>query len=305
MSKYSINNELNAIYSQLRFEAEQDLDSRLQDALKIQDFKSLYTKRKAVGLELTKKQSNELKEEYKKLSQQLLAVIEKNNIDLNIYHKCPKCKDTGYINGIPCECRLKLSKRLLRAESKLPKFATNTFEDSKFSTLNVKQAKKMEGIYKDCKRWAENIDNASKRIIYLMGGVGTGKTTLSFCIANKLIENGHSVYFATAFDLSNLIIEKQFNRLQNIDDYYNMLDADLLIIDDLGTEPQNTLMQEGLFAILDSRINNNKKTVICTNLTEAQFAKRYGERSLSRLTSASFAYKPSYIDGDDLRKIKC
>ena len=168
MSKYSINNEINAIYAQRRFEAEQDLDNRIQDALQIQDFKSLYTERKALGLELTKKDTKELKDEYRKISQELLDVIDKYKIDLNIYYKCPKCKDTGYINGKACACRQFLSKRLLKAESNLPKFATATFEDSKFSTLEVKQAKKMEGIYKDCKRWAENIDNASKRIIYLI-----------------------------------------------------------------------------------------------------------------------------------------
>ena len=305
MSKASVNNQLNAEYKQIRFEAEQNLEDRLQAALQIPQFKALYVERKAIALELSKKNTQELKDEYQKVSKKLLDTINKENIDLNIYFKCKDCKDTGYINGKPCHCRISKSKRLLKAESNLPKFATATFEDSKFATLKVAQAKKMESIYKDCKRWAENIDNASKRIIFLMGSVGTGKTTLSFCIANKLLDNGHSVYFATAFDLASLIIDKQFNRLQNIDNYYNMLDADLLIIDDLGTEPQNTLMQEGLFAILDSRINENKKTVICTNLTEAQFAKRYGERSTSRLTSASFAYKPSFIDGDDLRKIKC
>ena len=305
MSKASVNEKLNAEYKQIRFEAEQNLEDRLQAALQIPQFKALYVERKAIALELSKKNTQELKDQYQKVSKELLDLINNNKIDLNIYFKCKDCKDTGYINGKPCHCRLAMSKRLLKAESNLPKFATATFEDSKFSTLKVAQAKKMESIYKDCKRWADNIDNASKRTIFLMGSVGTGKTTLSFCIANELLNNGHSVYFATAFDLATLIIDKQFNRLQNIDNYYNMLDADLLIIDDLGTEPQNTLMQEGLFAIIDSRINENKKTVICTNLTEAQFAKRYGERSTSRLTSASFAYKPSFIDGDDIRKIKC
>ena len=305
MSKLSVDKQLNSIYSQLRFEAEQNLEDRLQAALQIPDFKALYIERKALALKMNTNNSVELKNEYQKISRDLLDLIESKKIDLNIYYTCPKCKDTGYINGKACECRLKMSKRMLRAESNLPNFATATFEDSQFNKLDVKQSKKMLSIYKDCKRWVDTIDTASKRIIFLMGSVGAGKTTLSFAIANALLDAGHSVFYATAFDLSTLIIDKQFNRLQNIDNYYNMLDADLLVIDDLGTEPQNTLMQEGLFAILDSRINENKKTVICTNLTEEQFAKRYGERSTSRLTSASFAYKPSYIDGNDLRKIKC
>ena len=305
MSKYTIDKELNSLYAQRRFEAEQNLDDRLQAALQIHEFKSLYVERKALSLEIAKNSTPALQQEFVKISKQILDVINKNNIDLNIYYACPKCKDTGYVDGKACDCRLKMSRRLLRAESNLPSFATATFENTSYNKLSVKQKEPMTKIYSFCKKWAENIDIAKKRVVPLMGSVGIGKTTVAFCVANKLLDLGHSVYYATAFDLSTLIIDKQFNRLQNVDDYYNMLDADLLIIDDLGTEPQNTLMQEGLFAILDSRINENKKTMVCTNLTQEQFSKRYGARSESRLTCTEYAVPTPYIDGSDLRKIKC
>ena len=48
MSKASVNNQLNAEYKQIRFEAEQDLEDRLQAALQIPQFKALYIERKAL-----------------------------------------------------------------------------------------------------------------------------------------------------------------------------------------------------------------------------------------------------------------
>ncbi len=305
MSKASVNEKLNAEYKQIRFEAEQNLEDRLQAALQIPEFKALYVERKALALELSKKNTQELKDQYQKVSKKLLDLINNNKIDLNIYFKCKDCKDTGFINGKPCHCRLAMSKRLLKAESNLPSFANATFDKTNFTNIKSKQSEFMSKLYRFAEKWSKNIDSASKRIFFMMGNVGIGKTTLAFCIANELLSSGHSVYFATAFDLANLIIDKQFNRLQNIDNYYNMLDADLLIIDDLGTEPQNTIMQEGLFAILDSRINENKKTVICTNLDLKTFRERYGLRSASRLTCVDYAQAPEFIEGDDLRKIKC
>ncbi len=304
MSKYSIETKLNSYYSQKRFDSQKDYEERLHEAMQNKEFKDLFITHRQLSL---KKLSGDTKaiEKDTIVSSKLLDLIQKEKYDLNKYCACAKCKDTGLVDGKPCECRINLRKSLLKQESNLPKFATATFEDNKFAKINAKQAKKMNGVYADCKRWAENLDKAQKRVVFLMGSVGVGKTTLAFSVANKAIDNGNAVYYTTAYDLSTMLIDNQFNRLQNPEKYENMLDSDLLIIDDLGSEPQNVLAIENLFAILDSRINKNAKTMICTNLTLEQFSKRYGERSLSRLTSIAFAYVPSFISGDDLRKIKC
>ena len=305
MSKIDIQQKLNSIYATKRAQNEYDFERRLNEAKKDKKFLELYKTQKAASLAKLDNKNNETIKAYTLASKNLYDYILKNKIDLNNYYECNDCRDTGVINGQMCHCKKRLLYKMLRQEANLPTFASNTFENTKYDNLPIKQAKKMSSIAKDCKKWASNLDAATKRVVFLYGGVGIGKTTLAFCVANEALKNFNSVYFSSAYDFTRMLIDKQFNRLTNEDAYYDMLDSDLLIIDDLGAESSNSLAIEQLFAILDSRINNNKKTMICSNLTLEQFSKRYCERSISRLTSKAFAYAPSYITGDDIRKIKC
>ena len=305
MSRTEIESAISKIYATRQFDSQQDFENRLLAALQNLEFKALYVKHRELSLKKLNNNTKDLEEEYKNASKALLDYIENNNIDLKVYHKCPKCNDTGMTKDGMCDCKKALLVNMLKKESNLPKFATATFKDNKFNDIKAKQTAKMSSIYLDCQKWTANFENANKKVLFFNGNVGVGKTTLAFSIANDLLDKGYSVYYSTAFDIANMVIDKHFKRLANLDNYYNMLASDLLIIDDLGTEPQNAIAIEYLFAILDSRINDNKKTMICTNLTLEQFSKRYGERSTSRLTSKVYAYAPSFIQGDDLRKIKC
>ena len=305
MTKVEIIQQINSIYKTKRAQSEYDFNLRLNKAMQDKKFKTLYDNQRLASLNKTLKKDDKSALALQAASKELFDYIVKNKINLNVYHECKACQDTGSVNGKMCECKKALFTKMLKEESNLPSFGTNTFDNTSFETLNVKHSKKMASIYKDCKKWASNLDNAKMRVVFLYGGVGIGKTTLAFCVANEAIKNLNSVYFTSAYDFTKMLIDKQFNRLANLDAYYNMLDADLLILDDLGSESSNALAIEQLFAILDSRINNNKKTMICSNLTLEQFSKRYGERSLSRLTSKAFSYAPSYITGEDIRKIKC
>lgn len=88
--------------------------------------------------------------------------------------------------------------------------------------------------------------------------------------------------------------------------YKNVLDADLLIIDDLGTESLNSMKLSELFTILNTRLlnMNNKvtKTIISSNLNIKEIFQTYEERIGSRIAGYYDIY---YFFGDDLRfKIK-
>lgn len=92
---------------------------------------------------------------------------------------------------------------------------------------------------------------------------------------------------------------KQKNNTNNI--YQAILETDLLIIDDLGTESLNSMKLSELFTILNTRILNlNKitKTIISTNLNINDIFNFYEERIGSRI--AGF-YDIYYFFGDDLR----
>lgn len=77
--------------------------------------------------------------------------------------------------------------------------------------------------------------------------------------------------------------------------------CDLLIIDDLGTEPiKNNVTVEYLTAFLSERLNNEKAFIITTNLSSEDLLKRYSERLTSRLSSSSCAQFK--LNGKDLRR---
>lgn len=88
-----------------------------------------------------------------------------------------------------------------------------------------------------------------------------------------------------------------------LDDFYqNVLDVDLLIIDDLGTECINSMKLSELFTIINTRLLNLNskptKTIISTNLSLNNIFSNYEERIGSRI--AGF-YDIYYFFGDDIR----
>ena len=82
--------------------------------------------------------------------------------------------------------------------------------------------------------------------------------------------------------------------------YENILNVDLLIIDDLGTEGKNGIKLTELFNILNTRLLNNKstKTIISTNLSLQNLFNNYDERIVSRIVGN---YNICYFFGDDIR----
>ena len=131
-----------------------------------------------------------------------------------------------------------------------------------------------------------------------------GKTFMSNCIAADLLKKGKSVIYQTAPVLIESVIDYKMNRQKKLYDnfYQSILDCDLLIIDDLGTESLNSMKLSELFTILNTRILNFNhkitKTIISTNLNINDIFKNYEERIGSRIAGHYDIY---YFFGDDLR----
>lgn len=256
--------------------------------------------------------------------------IEKNRIlkEHNIlstylepFYECNICKDTGYIQtgtsaSSLCSC---LKQKLLDISynksniSNLSKENFATFNENIFSDkietekfgINISPRQNIITIKSKCIDFVKNFDNPDTHNLLFTGNTGLGKTFMSNCIANELIKNGKSVLYQTAPVLLETVIDKKFNKYKNSvqDDFYkNVLESDLLIIDDLGTECLNSMKLSELFTILNTRLLNfnNKvtKTIISTNLNINNIFKNYEERIGSRI--AGF-YDIYYFFGDDLR----
>ena len=130
---------------------------------------------------------------------------------------------------------------------------------------------------------------------------------MSHCIASELLKKGKTVLYQTAPVLLESVIDYKLSRNKNVENniYNSVLNVDLLIIDDLGTESLNSMKLSELFTILNTRILNlnNKitKTIISTNLNINDIFNNYEERIGSRIAGYYDIY---YFFGDDLRFIK-
>ena len=147
--------------------------------------------------------------------------------------------------------------------SNLDKENFNTFNENIFSDevdlskykFNISPRKNIINIKNKCIDFVNNFDNINQKIYYLQEILVYGKTFMSNCIANELLKNGKTVLYQTApILLENVInykMSKQKDSLDNI--YKSILDSDLLIIDDLGTESLNSMKLSELFTILNTK----------------------------------------------------
>ena len=127
---------------------------------------------------------------------------------------------------------------------------------------------------------------------------------MSNCIAGELLKKGKNVLYQTAPILLESVINYKMSKQKDLtDDFYKtVLETDLLIIDDLGTETLNTMKLSELFTIINTRILNLNhkvtKTIISTNMDIQSIFRNYEERIGSRIAGNFDIY---YFFGDDIR----
>ena len=210
-------------------------------------------------------------------------------------YRCPVCRDTGKTGELikePCECLKKAYQRKLREKIGLTGDKRETFETF---DLNVFPEEKIPGqeftqrgimrLYRaTCEKWANEYPDSPYRDMVLTGGTGLGKTFLLRAMAERLIERDRNVLIISAYRMLEMLRKSYF---ENEDSASELLNAEILMIDDLGSEPlmQNVTVEQ-LFNLLNERQNRGLSTVISTNLDMAKFRERYTERIASRLSDS-------------------
>lgn len=253
--------------------------------------------------------NSEMKSKFKILNEEKKKLIEENNIDADYEeyrYECMDCGDTGYTeDGKKCKCLLQKLINEAYAKSNLgdilkkQNFDTFSFDyySKDKSDYEVSPYDNMVKIYSRCKSYCENFDNEVKSLLFC-GSTGLGKTFLSSCIAKDIIDREKIVVYVRATRLFNMYEDYKFGRNNDKSIIDNLYSADLLIIDDLGTEPQNKNNTSFLFDIVCERLSSGKKLIINTNLSVNELAKIYSPRFASRIYEGFEVYK---FYGNDIR----
>ena len=233
-------------------------------------------------------------------------------------YSCKLCNDTGYIqdnyNSVMCNCLKQEIYNIEYNKSNIANLETQNFDNFSLDKYSDKVDKEKYNseisprenikLIKDiCMNFINNFDDPKEKNLLFTGNTGLGKTFLSSCIAKEIIQKDKTVLYQTAPIMLDTIIDYKFNKNNSSDTTYkNLLDVDLLIIDDLGTESLNNVKFTELFNIINTRLlnQNNKclKTIISTNLSLPILNKTYGERIISRLIGD---YNICRFFGEDIR----
>ncbi|MCR5566865.1 MAG: ATP-binding protein [Clostridiales bacterium] len=224
-------------------------------------------------------------------------------------YRCPVCRDTGRTGDPvkePCACLKKAYQQKLRGKIGLDSGKNETFEsfdlsvfpEEKIPGQSFSQRELMRVHLATCRKWAEEYPDSTYRDLVLTGSTGLGKTFLLHAMADRLIERDINVLLISAYRMLEVLRKSYFENDQGSSE---LLDADVLMIDDLGSEPlmQNVTVEQ-LFNLLNERQNRNLSTVISTNLDMAKFRERYTERVASRLRD-SRCCKVMNLIGRDIR----
>jgi DNA replication protein DnaC len=227
---------------------------------------------------------------------------------LDPHYFCSLCGDTGYIDGRMCGCMKKLlQSEAYRRLNALTPLSLSTFEsfslDYYSDTAENNSYKSPRQIMSDtlnyCIYYAEKFSINSSNLI-MTGGTGLGKTHISLAIANIAIQKGFGVVYCSVNNLITKLEREHFGR-DDGDTNQMLLECDLLILDDLGTEFKNAFSCAEIYNIVNTRLMSQKPTIISTNLSTSELLDFYSERFTSRIIGS---YRRIPFVGKDVRQQK-
>lgn len=226
-------------------------------------------------------------------------------------YECPDCRDTGYIGTRKCHCFEKKIVEYLYEQSNLREVLKQDnfshFREDYYPDDYVEEATgltprdNIRNIHKTALFFSEHFHETHDNLL-LYGNTGVGKTFLTHCIAKKALDCSHTVVYLTSLGLFDILEKNKFDRdlsfaEKNAAVSY-ILGCDLLILDDLGTELNNSFTSSQLYQVIDTRLVHLRSTIISTNLSFDDLREQYSERIFSRITSS---YSLLKLTGDDIR----
>ncbi len=243
---------------------------------------------------------NECKEKSIALTKEKEELLQKANV-VKPTAFCTLCNDTGYVSGKICECIKAVAKELAIKElnNQMP------IESAGFANFSLEYypddaKEKMSKILDFSVNYAESFNKNSGNILF-MGKSGLGKTHLSLSIVKEVVKKGYNVVYGPAQTLFSAAEKERFNYSGDSEKTDEILNAELLVIDDLGTEFMTNFVQSLFYDIVNSRLLKGLPTIINTNLSLEELESRYTPRITSRLFGE---YNVKSFVGTDIRLLK-
>ncbi|MGN0706488.1 MAG: ATP-binding protein [Faecalibacterium sp.] len=228
-------------------------------------------------------------------------------------YTCKLCQDTGVAEGHTCACVRREMQRLRREEIE----ALSSLSVSSFDTLrpdyypnridpqqgyNIRVH--MTECLQDLRDYAQDFSPVGCESLMLIGNAGLGKTHAALAVAGLVLERGYDVIYVSSPDFFAKIEALHFSP-DPAGEEETLLrtasSADLLILDDLGTEFNSPFLITTLYSLLNNRLGAKLPTIVTTNITDgALLEKLYTEKISSRLSS----FVPLLFLGEDIRALK-
>lgn len=231
---------------------------------------------------------------------------------LEPHFTCKKCQDTGTFEGHTCICVHKLMQKLRREEiESLSSLSISSFDTMELryypNTMDDKLGEPvrsyMGGLLAELRAYAEEFDRSSESLM-LFGNAGLGKTHAALAIAGIVLEKDFDVIYVSSPDFFSKLEALHFGADPGGEEetlLQTAAVADLLILDDLGTEFNSSFFLSTLYSLLNNRLGAHLPTIVTTNITDgALLEKLYTEKISSRLS----AFVPCLFAGQDIRSQK-
>lgn len=231
---------------------------------------------------------------------------------LEPHFTCKKCQDTGTFEGHTCICVHKLMQKLRREEiESLSSLSISSFDTMELryypNTMDDKLGEPvrsyMDSLLAELRAYAEEFDRNSESLM-LFGNAGLGKTHAALAIAGIVLEKDFDVIYVSSPDFFSKLEALHFGADPGGEEetlLQTAAGADLLILDDLGTEFNSNFFLSTLYSLLNNRLGAHLPTIVTTNITDgALLEKLYTEKISSRLS----AFVPCLFAGQDIRSQK-
>ena len=266
--------------------------------------KTFYADDPAQSIETLANESLRLQEERKAL----LKSMDLPEDYLESAYTCKICEDKGRVNGKICACikqrAIDISLKELATVSPSKNCTFENFDLNFYKNIQDENGKSVYDKIKNnlayLKAYSEDFSTESKSL-YLFGKTGLGKTHLSLAVAGTVIKKGYDVLYGMAGVIFSDVEKEKFKSVEGKYTMEKLLQADLLIIDDLGSEFHTSFSASVAHNIIEGRLLAGKPVIITTNLDLGGIHKQYGERIASRILGE---YVPIKFEGEDIRQLK-